>query len=117
MNKEQEINQLRKILGNSCLWKQSKDLDCLSCEHFSAENHVCCSFGQKEAEMLYDAGYRKMDEVLKENQRLKHCCNTLFCYLVKKVCGRFINYYRNTYNLFGYDLHRFDNLLFLFRLS
>lgn len=41
------------------------------------ENRVCCSFGQKEAEMLYNAGYRKMDEVLKENQRLKHCCNVL----------------------------------------
>lgn len=43
-----------------------------------------------------------------DEYRYYHGDNTLFCYLVKKVCGRFINYYRNTYNLFGYDLHRFD---------
>lgn len=58
-------------------------------------------------EFLYGLIFERFNRFYDE-YRFYHGDNTLFCYLVKKVCGKFINYYRNTYNLFGYDLHRFD---------
>lgn len=41
---------------------------------------------------------------LYETYRYHRADNTLFMYLIKKYCGRFINYYRNTYNLYGYEI-------------
>lgn len=43
-----------------------------------------------------------------DEYRFYHGDNTLFMYVLKKLCGRFINYYRNVYNIFGYDIHLLD---------
>lgn len=64
MDKQKQIEGMAKILGNSCLWKQYGSLNCYDCKYYSQENHVCCSFGNKEAEMFYEAGYRKADDVI-----------------------------------------------------
>lgn len=37
-----------------------------------------------------------------------HANNTLYGYLAKKIFGGFLNFYRNTYNLFGYDVLKID---------
>lgn len=37
-----------------------------------------------------------------------HSDNTLLGYLAKSFFGRFLNYYRNTYNLYGYDVLKID---------
>lgn len=66
MDKERQIEEMKKILGRSCLWQKSGELDCLNCEYFSEDNHVCCSFGHKEAEMLYKAGYGDTKAAVRE---------------------------------------------------
>lgn len=37
-----------------------------------------------------------------------HADNTLLGYLAKKLFGGFLNYYSNTYNLYGYDVLKID---------
>lgn len=72
MNKEKQINEMGKILRKSCLWQESGSLDCQNCEFFSKENNVCCSFGHKEAILLFNAGYGNVVQILKEfAKRLK----------------------------------------------
>lgn len=39
---------------------------CGECEFWSKENHCCCSYNTKEAEALYNAGYRKSSEIARE---------------------------------------------------
>lgn len=39
-----------RVLGNKCS----------SCEFWSDTNRCCCSYGRKEAEAIYNAGYLKM---------------------------------------------------------
>ncbi len=39
-----------------------------------------------------------------ETYRYYHGDTTLSMYLIKKICGKFINYYRNVYNQFGYEV-------------
>lgn len=65
-SKEQQIEEMAKILWKSCLWQESGSLDCQNCEFFSKENNVCCSFGHKEAILLFNAGYGNVVQILKE---------------------------------------------------
>lgn len=58
-------------------------------------------------EFLYGVIYDRFISVY-DKYRFYHGDNTLSMYLIKKYCGRFINYYRNTYNLFGFDIHRLN---------
>lgn len=52
---------------------------CRECEHWSVENHCCCSYSSKQAEALYNAGYRLRDEVAIEifAKLLKHLMELL----------------------------------------
>lgn len=58
-------------------------------------------------EFIYGFTFDRFSSVYDE-YRFYHGDNTLFMYIVKKLCGKFINYYRNVYNKFGYDLHRLE---------
>ena len=72
-----------------------KEKDCLCMPLFFIEEFIYGLIADK-----FDAFY--------DDYRYYHGNNTLFMYLIKKVCGKFINYYRNIYNMFGYDLHHLD---------
>lgn len=56
-------------------------------------------------EFIYGFIFDRFNSVYDE-YRFYRGDNTLFMYIVKKLCGKFINYYNNVYNTFGYDLHR-----------
>ena len=51
------------------------------CEYWSEDNHCCCSYGRKEAEHLYNAGYRKIYD---DNQR-QCTCYALGCQMAEQL--------------------------------
>ena len=71
----EEIKEIAKILNECCNYydEQGRHLGnkCSYCEHWCKTNHTCCSYNIKEAEELYNAGYRKIPEgsvVLNRNE-------------------------------------------------
>lgn len=58
-------------------------------------------------EFFYGLIYDRYADFLDEYD-FYHSNNTLYAYLAKKIFGGFINYYRNVYNLFGYDVLKID---------
>jgi hypothetical protein len=65
MNKQ--IEEMAKILNETCnvYDEQGNHIrnKCGECECWSDDNHCCCSYNSKEAEALYNAGYRKSTNV------------------------------------------------------
>lgn len=61
-----KIEEIAKILNECCneYDEQGKHIrnKCYECEEWSDDNHCCCSYNRKEAEALYNAGYRKQKE-------------------------------------------------------
>ena len=72
MNSEKQIQEIKKILNYTCNEFDENNrhirnkCNSYDCEYWSEENYCCCSFGQKEAEAIYNAGYRKASEVARE---------------------------------------------------
>ena len=72
MNCEKQIQEIKKILNYTCNEYDENNrqirnkCNSYDCEYWSEENHCCCSYGQKEAEAIYNAGYRKASEVARE---------------------------------------------------
>ena len=65
MSKEKQIEEMAKI-PNYCCNEYDENgrhihnkCNSYDCEYWSNDNFCCCSYGQKEAEALYNAGYRK----------------------------------------------------------
>lgn len=69
MNSEKQIQEIKKILNYTCNEFDENNrhirnkCNSYDCEYWSEENYCCCSYGQKEAEAIYNAGYRKASEV------------------------------------------------------
>lgn len=61
-----KIEEIAKILNECCneYDEQGNHIrnKCYECEEWSDDNHCCCSYNRKEAEALYNAGYRKQSE-------------------------------------------------------
>ena len=89
MNDKKQIEDIAKILNECCneYDEQGNHLGnkCASCEYWSDTNHVCVSYNTKEAEALYNVGYRKQSEgewatkdlnnPLYESKKAPHCSN------------------------------------------
>ena len=62
MNKQ--IEEMTKIMNETCniYDEQGNHVrnKCGECDCWSDDNHCCCSYNSKEAEALYNAGYRKV---------------------------------------------------------
>ena len=60
-----EILEIQKILEYCCNVYDEKGrhvrnkCNCYDCKYYDDTNGVCCSFSEKEAIAIYDAGYRK----------------------------------------------------------
>lgn len=68
MTDNQQIVEIMKVLNECCgVYDENgrylrNKCNSVDCEYWSDENHCCCSYGRKEAEALYNARYRKVDE-------------------------------------------------------
>ena len=74
MNDKKQIEELAKILNECCneYDEQGNHIrnKCFECEYWSHDNYCCCSYNTKEAEALYNAGYRKQSEWVSVDERL-----------------------------------------------
>lgn len=65
MNKQ--IEEMAKIMNEACnvYDGQGRHIGnkCYECDCWSDDNYCCCSYNGKEAEALYNAGYRKAEDV------------------------------------------------------
>ena len=70
MNKEKQIEEMVRIMNECCnvYDEQGRHIrnKCSDCEEWSDDNNCCCSYNRKEAEALYNAGYRKASEIFLE---------------------------------------------------
>lgn len=70
MNEDKQIEEMAKVMNECCnrYDEQGNHLGnkCFECECWCDTNHICCSYNTKEALALYNAGYRKADEVAEE---------------------------------------------------
>ena len=70
MNKQ--IEEMAKIMEECCNVYDEKGnhirnkCNSYDCEYYCDTNYVCCSFGMKEATALYNAGYRKVDDIVEK---------------------------------------------------
>ena len=66
MSREKQIEEMAKVMNECCnrYDDQGNHIGnkCYECEEWSDDNHCCCSYNTKEAEALYNAGYRKQSE-------------------------------------------------------
>lgn len=66
MRKYEQIREMARIMNETCnvYDEQGNHIrnKCGECEEWSRDNHCCCSYNSKEAEALYNAGYRKQNE-------------------------------------------------------
>lgn len=66
MRKYEQIREMARIMNETCnvYDEQGNHIrnKCGECEEWSSDNHCCCSYNSKEAEALYNAGYRKQNE-------------------------------------------------------
>lgn len=66
MTEKEMIEEMAKILDECCNYYDENGNHlgnkCRSCEHWCDTNNLCCSYNKKEAEALYNAGYRKIPE-------------------------------------------------------
>ena len=68
----EQIEEIATLFSNSCLWGKYDPNNCYECKHYFRENYTCNSYGHKEAEIIYSAGYRKASDVIDEFvERLK----------------------------------------------
>lgn len=65
-----EIEEMARVLNECCnvYDEQGNHIrnKCYECECWSDDNHCCCSYNSKEAEALYNAGYRKASDVARD---------------------------------------------------
>lgn len=61
-----EIEAIAKVLNDCCNhydeFGRHLGNKCAHCEYWCDTNNICCSYNEKEAEALYNAGYRKIPE-------------------------------------------------------
>lgn len=74
MTKDKQIAEMAKVM-NECCNRYDENGNhignkCYECEEWSDDNHCCCSYNTKEATALYNAGYRKADEIFEEIARI-----------------------------------------------
>lgn len=68
MTDKQQIEEIMKVLNECCgVYDENgrhlrNKCNKYECEYWSDENYCCCSYGRREAEALYNAGYRKVGE-------------------------------------------------------
>lgn len=64
--KDKEIKAIAKVLDECCNkvdeYGNLIGNKCAYCEYWCDTNNICCSYNKKEAEALYNAGYRKIPE-------------------------------------------------------
>lgn len=71
-DKNKAIKEMAKIMEECCNVYDDKGrhvrnkCNTFDCEYYCDTNHVCCSFGIKEATALYNAGYRNEKETARE---------------------------------------------------
>ena len=77
MSKEKQIEGMARTLNYCCNEydvngrRIRNKCNSYDCEYWSEDNFCCCSYGRKEAEALYNAGYRKQSEGEWERQQFK----------------------------------------------
>lgn len=64
MTKQEQIEEIAKFVCNSCEMKFCIDGDCAV-----GNDYKTCGISQETAEYIYNAGYRKIDEVRKETAK------------------------------------------------
>ena len=97
MSKEQ-IDKMTKILNETCnvYDEQGNHIrnKCGECECWSDDNHCCCSYNSKEAEALYNAGYREASDVARAvTEQFKEIAKQ---YLLEK--GLYLAVFKNALN-------------------
>ena len=79
-NRRKQIEEIAKVLNECCGFYDEKNVflrnKCNShdCEYWCDTNYVCCSYNDKQATALYNAGYRKIPDgavVLTETKDFK----------------------------------------------
>lgn len=73
MTKQEQIDEMAKYICNACEMGHGFD----GCSYGGREHYKRCSITQKTAEALYNAGYRKIDDLKAENKQLKTECALL----------------------------------------
>lgn len=82
--KDKEIKAIAKVLDECCNKVDEngnlKGNKCAYCEYLCDTNNICCSYNKKEAETLYNAGYRKIPEgsvvlTREEHMQMLRDCN------------------------------------------
>ena len=73
MTKQEQIEEMAKYVCNACEMGHGFD----GCSYGGREHYKRCSITQKTAEKLYNAGYRKIDDLKAENKQLKTECALL----------------------------------------
>lgn len=73
MTKQEQIDEMAKYICNACEMGHGFD----GCSYGGREHYKRCSITQKTAEALYNAGYRKIDDLKSENKQLKTECALL----------------------------------------
>ena len=66
MTKQEQIEEIAKYVCNACEMGHGFD----GCSYGGREHYKRCSITQKTAEKLYNAGYRKAEEVQKETAKV-----------------------------------------------
>lgn len=66
----EQVMEMKKVMNECCniYDEQGNHLGnkCFNCEYWCDTNYVCCSYNEKEATALYNAGYRKASDVARE---------------------------------------------------
>lgn len=110
MNDKKQIEEMAKVLNECCneYDEQGNHLrnKCASCECWSDTNHVCVSYNTREAEALYNAGYRKKSEWISVEERLPEEEKTVLYYDGTNVGA--CNFYHGHFHII--DFYEFDRI-------
>ena len=68
--RDKQIEEMARVMNECCnrYDEQGNHLGnkCFDCECWCDTNHICCSYNEKEATALYNAGYRKSTDLARE---------------------------------------------------
>ena len=77
MTEQKQIEEMAKVLDECCnRYDENGNFlgnKCSSCEYWCDTNHLCCSYGNKEATAFYNAGYRKQEWISVEERLPDEC--------------------------------------------
>lgn len=72
MTRQEQIEEMAKCICNVCDWMEAS-----GCMNGNVDNYTQCSRTMETANAIYNAGYRKIDDLKAENKQLKTECALL----------------------------------------